>query len=130
MKNLVILTILFACSCFVLSVLLYAINRSKYYEIISLFQKKYTLPAPYLYSSMIGFFGAATMSYFFIRLKRNKSIFFLDKKSEAYQFVDESNVELMRWMIPFFYIFVLSVGCFVFLIFLGGVLTLIDKFTV
>jgi hypothetical protein len=79
---------------------------------------------------MIGFFGAATMSYFFIRLKRNKSIFFLDKKSEAYQFVDESNVELMRWMIPFFYIFVLSVGCFVFLIFLGGVLTLIDKFTV
>ncbi|MCW0349194.1 hypothetical protein NB701_002556 [Pantoea ananatis] len=130
MKNLVILTILFACSCFVLSVLLYAINRSKYYEIISLFQKKYTLPAPYLYSSMIGFFGAATMSYFFIRLKRNKSIFFLDKKSEAYHFVDESNVELMRWMIPFFYIFVLSVGCFVFLIFLGGVLTLIDKFTV
>lgn len=130
MKNLVILTILFACSCFVLSVLLYAINRSKYYEIISLFQKKYTLPAPYLYSSMIGFFGAATMSYFFIRLKRNKSIFFLDKNSEAYHFVDESNVELMRWMIPFFYIFVLSVGCFVFLIFLGGVLTLIDKFTV
>ncbi|MCW0312654.1 hypothetical protein NB694_002454 [Pantoea ananatis] len=130
MKNLVILTILFACSCFVLSVLLYAINRSKYYEIISLFQKKYTLPAPYLYSSMIGFFGAATMSYFFIRLKRNKSIFFLDKNSEAYHFVDESNVELMRWMIPFFYIFVLSIGCFVFLIFLGGVLTLIDKFTV
>ncbi|AWQ21334.1 hypothetical protein C1N63_15580 [Pantoea ananatis] len=109
---------------------MYAINRSKYYEIISLFQKKYTLPAPYLYSSMIGFFGAATMSYFFIRLKRNKSIFFLDKNSEAYHFVDESNVELMRWMIPFFYIFVLSIGCFVFLIFLGGVLTLIDKFTV
>lgn len=59
----------------ILSVLLYALNRRKYYELIELFQKKHMLPAPYLYSSMIGFFGAATMAYFFIRLKRNKSIF-------------------------------------------------------
>ena len=130
MKNLVVLIILFACSCFVLSVLLYAINRRKYYEIIGLYQKKHTLPAPYLYSSMIGFFGAATMAYFFIRLKKNKSIFFLDKNSEAYHFVDESNAELMRWMIPFFNIFLLSFGCFVFLISFGGVLILIDKLNV
>ncbi len=114
----------------ILSVLLYALNRRKYYELIKLFHKEHLLPAPYLYSSMIGFFGAVTMAYFFIRLKRNKSIFFLDKNSDAYQFVDESNVELMRWMIPFFNVFVLSLGCFLFLVFYGGVLTVIDNFTV
>ena len=130
MKIFIVVIIMLANVGLILSVLLYAINRRKYYEIISLFQKKYTLPAPYLYSSMIGFFGAATMAYFFIRLKSNKSIFFLDKNSEAYQFVDSNNVELMRWMIPFFYVFVLSFGCVLFLISFGGVLILIDKFTV
>ncbi len=130
MKIFIVLIILLANIGFVLSILLYALNRRKYYELIKLFQKKHVLPAPYLYSSMIGFFGAATMAYFFIRLKRNKSIFFLDKNSEAYQFVDSNNVELMRWMIPFFYVFVLSFGCILFLICFGGVLILIDKFTV
>jgi len=130
MKTFIVVIILLANMGFVLSVLLYAINRRKYYELIKLFQKKHVLPAPYLYSSMIGFFGAATMAYFFIRLKRNKSIFFLDKNSEAYQFVDSNNVEFMRWMIPFFYVFVLSFGCVLFLICFGGVLILIDKFTV
>lgn len=130
MKIFIVLIILLANMGFVLSVLLYAINRRKYYELIKLFQKKHVLPAPYLYSSMIGFFGAATMAYFFIRLKKNKSIFFLDKNSEAYQFVDSNNVELMRWMIPFFNFFLLSFGCFVFLISFGGVLILIDKLNV
>jgi len=130
MKTFIVVIILLANMGFVLSVLLYAINRRKYYELIKLFQKKHVLPALYLYSSMIGFFGAATMAYFFIRLKRNKSIFFLDKNSEAYQFVDSNNVEFMRWMIPFFYVFVLSFGCVLFLICFGGVLILIDKFTV
>jgi len=130
MKTFIVVIILLANMGFVLSVLLYAINRRKYYELIKLFQKKHVLPAPYLYSSMIGFFGAATMAYFFIRLKRNKSIFFLDKNSEAYQFFDSNNVEFMRWMIPFFYVFVLSFGCVLFLICFGGVLILIDKFTV
>ncbi|XIH48060.1 hypothetical protein C1N64_05660 [Pantoea sp. SGAir0215] len=102
MKIFIVLIILLANIGFVLSILLYALNRRKYYELIKLFQKKHVLPAPYLYSSMIGFFGASTMAYFFIRLKRNKSIFFLDENSEAYQFVDSNNVELMRWMIPFF----------------------------
>ncbi len=130
MKIFVVLIILFASTALVLSFLLYVINRKKYYELISLFQKKHKLPSPYLYSSMIGFFGAATMSYFFIRIKKNKSVFFLDKNSDAYHFINESNSELVRWMVPFFYLFVLSFGFFVFLISLGGVLTLIDKFTV
>ena len=130
MKIFIVVIILVANIGFVLSILLYVLNRRKYYEIIKLFQRKHVLPVPYLYSSMIGFFGAATMAYFFIRLKSNKSIFFLDKNSEAYQFVDSINVELMRWMIPFFYVFVLSFGCVLFLISFGGVLILIDKFTV
>lgn len=129
MKTFVIVIILFASTAFVLSALLYAINRKKYYELISLFQEKHTLPAPYLYNSMIGFFGAATMSYFFIRIKKNKSVFFLDKGSEAYHFINENNSELMRWMVPFFCLFLLGFGCFIFLISLAGVLTLIDMLT-
>lgn len=129
MKIFIIFIILFASMGLILTVLLYALNRRKYYELIELFQKKHMLPAPYLYSSIIGFFGAATMAYFFISLKRNKSIFFRDKNSEAYQFVDSNNVELMRWMITFFNVFVLSFGCVLFLISFGGVLILIDNLT-
>ncbi len=129
MKIFIVVIILLANVGLILTVLLYALNKRKYYELIELFQKNHMLPAPYLYNSMIGFFGAATMAYFFIRLKRNKSIFFLDKNSEAYQFVDSNNVELMRWMIPFFNVFVLSFGCVLFMISFGGVLILIDTFT-
>lgn len=96
MKIFIVVIILLANVGLILTVLLYALNKRKYYELIELFQKNHMFPAPYLYNSMIGFFGAATMAYFFIRLKRNKSIFFLDKNSEAYQFVDSNNVELMR----------------------------------
>ncbi|RAR72135.1 hypothetical protein C7420_103311 [Pantoea ananatis] len=96
MKVFIIVIITLANIGLILSVLLYALNRREYYELIQLFQKEHELPAPYLYSSMIGFFGAVTMAYFFIRLKRNKSIFFLGKNSEEYQFVDSNNVELMR----------------------------------
>ncbi|MBA4820788.1 hypothetical protein H2241_07270 [Pantoea ananatis] len=95
---------------------MYAMNRKKYYELLSLFQEKYTLAAPYAYSSMIGFFGVATMSYFFIKLRQGKKVIFLEKDSRAYDFIDDKNADLMKWMFPFFYSLLFSFFSFLFLI--------------
>jgi len=122
MKSFVVIIILLASMAFILSVIVYAINRKKYYELLSLFQEKYTLAAPYAYSSMIGFFGVATMSYFFIRLRQGKRVIFLEKDSRAYDFIDYKSFYLMKWMFPFFYLFIFSFFSFLFLILFALVL--------
>ncbi len=116
MKIFVVIVILMASIAFILSVVVYAMNRKKYYELLSLFQEKYTLAAPYAYSSMIGFFGVATMSYFFIKLRQGKKVIFLEKDSRAYDFIDDKNADLMKWMFPFFYSLLFSFFSFLFLI--------------
>lgn len=72
---------------FTLSVLLYAINRSKYYQLISLFKENHAFPAAYSFHCLTGFFGADPITYFFLGLKRKKKILFVKKESELYEFL-------------------------------------------
>ena len=115
LKFIAIFVMAFASFCLVLSIVIYAINRAKYYELLNLFQKSHTFPAPYSFHCLVGFFGAAPMVYFFINLKKKKKVFFLDKNSDAYGFFNRENVHLTRWMSGFYYVWIASLFCYSFL---------------
>ncbi len=107
---------------FIASVLLYGINRSKYYQLISLFKEKYTFPPPYSFHCLVGFFGAAPVIYFFLGLKRKKKILFVKKDSELYNFFDGKDEKLTNWMLPFYYLWNITMLCCAFVIIFGMVM--------
>ncbi|ARJ44171.1 hypothetical protein B1H58_01500 [Pantoea alhagi] len=91
------------------SVLLYLSNRGRYSKLISDFQKNHILPAPYLLHCNMGYLGSPLMTYFFIRLKEKKKIFFLAKDSQAYSFAVESeNYDRINMLKPLYYTFLLG----------------------
>lgn len=107
---------------FIASVLLYEINRSKYYQLISLFKEKYTFPSPYSFHCLVGFFGAAPVIYFFLGLKRKKKILFVKKDSELYNFFDGKDEKLTNWMLTFYYLWNITMLCCAFVIIFGVVM--------
>ncbi len=82
MKSAMMVLIILPFCCLVISVILYLVNRSQYQRLISDFQKGRTLPAPYLFQCNMGYLGSPLMTWFFIRLKDKKKIFFLEQKSQ------------------------------------------------
>ena len=114
--------------CFIASVLLYGLNKTKYYQLISLFKEKYTFPAPYSFHSLVGFFGAAPVIYFFLGLKRKKKILFVDRESNLYHFFDNEKEELTRWMLLFYYLWNISMLCCAFVVAFGLVMHIKMKY--
>lgn len=98
--------------CLVISVILYLVNRSQYQRLISDFQKGRTLPAPYLFQCNMGYLGSPLMTWFFIRLKDKKKIFFLEQKSQNYDFASErKNQERIDSLKPLYYTFLAGFFC-------------------
>ncbi|QGY32285.1 hypothetical protein CUN67_25165 (plasmid) [Pantoea cypripedii] len=128
MKYIVVIVIILVSLCLAVNVLMYLANRSKYYKLINLLQEKFALPAPYSLHVHTGFFGAVTMIYFFLRLKKKKKILFLRKDDPAYAFFDDSNSELANWMPAFYYIFIFGFICGVLLFMLAVFLEAKDRF--
>lgn len=109
MKFAMIFLIMIPSVCLVVSVALYVSNRTKYYKLISDFQKIHDFPAPYLLHCNMGYLGAPLMTYFFIHLKEKKRIFFLEKNSQAYEFTGtRENSETINRLKPLYYLF--SIG--------------------
>jgi len=112
MKPAIIVLMMLPLFFLLISVLLYLINRSHYQKLIFNFQKKYTLPAPYLLHCNMGYLGSPLMTYFFIRLKKDKKIFFLDKNNHAYHFAHEcEHLKAINSLEPLYYTFLLGFFC-------------------
>jgi len=98
--------------CLVVSVFLYLMNRSRYKELISDFQQLHTLPTPYLLHCNMGYIGSPLMTYFFMRLKKNKKILFLNRNDNAYRFAHEGqNLKKINNLEPLYYTFLLGFFC-------------------
>ncbi|ATZ10247.1 hypothetical protein EHS86_11510 [Erwinia amylovora] len=127
LKYFAIFIISLASICFIASVIMYGLNRAKYHELLSLFQKEHHLPAPYSFNSQIGFFGAPLIAYFFRGLKNQRKVFFLNKNSDSYLFFINKNSSLVKWISPFYYLFITSFFCYSFLIILAILLNAKEK---
>lgn len=121
-KFITIFIMIFSALCLTISVILYAINRKKYYALLTLFQQKHIFPAPYSFHCLSGFFGAAPMVYFFLNLKEKKKVFFMKKDSDAYSFFNKENVGLIKWMPFFYYTWMCSMFGYIFLAILAAAL--------
>jgi len=128
MKIFVIGIIIVASLTFIASIIWYAINRPRYYELLNRFQRKYTFPAPYSFSSMVGFFGAPLMTYFFLRLKNRKNILFVEKTSDVYTFPDNDTIKLMSWLPVFKGLLIICMVCYSFLMIFAVFLEAKDRF--
>ncbi len=107
MTSAIMVLIMLPLVCLLISVLLYLTNRSRYQSLISDFQEKHALPTPYLLHCNMGYLGSPLMTYFFMRLKQNKKIFFLDRNNQAYSFADESkNLKEINSLKPLYYTFI------------------------
>ncbi|MGE9553036.1 cytochrome b N-terminal domain-containing protein [Erwinia amylovora] len=113
---------------FILSIIIYGVNRKKYYQLLGEFQKNNTFPAPYSFHCMTGFFGAMPVAHFFLNLKKKKKIFFLKRNSNSYGFFDKGNGELVSWMPAFYYSSITSSICCALIILLAASLAVKDKF--
>ena len=112
MKSVLMVLIMLPLVCLVVSVILYLINRSRYKELISDFQQKHTLPPPYLLHCNMGYIGSPLMAYFFMRLKKNKQIFLLNRSDNAYSFAYESqNQKKINTLKPLYYTFAFGFSC-------------------
>lgn len=112
MKSAIMVLIMLPLVCLVVSVFLYLMNRSRYKELISDFQQKHTLPAPYLLHCNMGYIGSPLMTYFFMQLKKNKKIFFLNRNDNAYRFAHEGqNLKKINNLKPLYYTFLLGFFC-------------------
>ena len=112
MKSVLMVLLMLPLVCLVVSVLLYLINRSRYQELISDFQQKHTLPTPYLLHCNMGYIGSPLMAYFFMRLKKNKQIFLLNRNDNAYSFAHESqNLKKINTLKPLYYTFAFVFSC-------------------
>lgn len=112
MKSAMMVLIILPFCCLVISVILYLVNRSQYQRLISDFQKGRTLPAPYLFQCNMGYLGSPLMTWFFIRLKDKKKIFFLEQKSQNYDFASErKNQERIDSLKPLYYTFLAGFFC-------------------
>ncbi|MCT2386661.1 hypothetical protein [Erwinia pyrifoliae] len=89
---------LVACALIFLSFFLYLPNRNSYENLVSLFKRKYTFPAPSSFYHMVGFFGVFPVSRFFIKLSNKKKIFLLKQDDPAYNFFEENNLKIQPWM--------------------------------
>lgn len=127
LKYLAMFIISLASICFIASVIMYGLNRSKYHELLSLFQKEHHLPAPYSFNSQIGFLGAPLIAYFFRGLKHQKKVFFLSKDSDSYLFFVNKNSNLIKWISPFYYLFITSFLCYSFMIIFAALLNAKEK---
>jgi len=112
MKSAIMVLIMLPLVCLVVSVFLYLMNRSRYKELISDFQQKHTLPTSYLLHYNMGYIGSPLMTYFFMRLKKNKKIFFLNRNDNAYSFAHEGqNLKKINNLKPLYYTFLLGFFC-------------------
>lgn len=112
MKSAIMVLIMLPLVCLVVSVFLYLMNRSRYKELISDFQQLHTLPTPYLLHCNMGYIGSPLMTYFFMRLKKNKKIFFLNRNDNAYSFAHEDqNLKKINNLKPLYYTFLLGFFC-------------------
>ncbi len=112
MKSAIMVLIMLPMVCLVVSILLYLSNRSRYNKLISDFQQMYMLPTPYLLHCNMGYLGSPLMLYFFMRLKQNKKIFFLDQKSQAYDFASNSQHSAeINSLKPLYFTFLLGFFC-------------------
>ncbi|KAF6661142.1 hypothetical protein HFD91_07065 [Enterobacteriaceae bacterium EKM102V] len=112
MKSAMMVLIILPFCCLVISFILYLVNRSQYQRLISDFQKGRTLPAPYLFQCNMGYLGSPLMTWFFIRLKDKKKIFFLEQKSQNYDFASErKNQERIDSLKPLYYTFLAGFFC-------------------
>lgn len=112
MKSAIMVLIMLPLVCLVVSVFLYLMNRSRYKELISDFQQKHTLPTSYLLHCNMGYIGSPLMTYFFMRLKKNKKIFFLNRNDNAYNFAHEDqNLKKINNLKPLYYTFLLGFFC-------------------
>ena len=112
MKSAIMVLIMLPLVCLVVSVFLYLMNRSRYKELISDFQQKHTLPTSYLLHYNMGYIGSPLMTYFFMRLKKNKKILFLNRNDNAYRFTHEGqNLKKINNLKPLYYTFLLGFFC-------------------
>ncbi|MDQ1226990.1 hypothetical protein QE443_003151 [Pantoea ananatis] len=99
MKSVLMVLILLPLICLLVSFFLYLINREKYSDLISTFQNKYTFPMPYQLHANMGYLGSPLITYFFSKLKQKKGVFFLEKKSSAYNFfLNNEFTKPIRWL--------------------------------
>lgn len=109
MKSAIMVLITLPSICLIVSVILYLTNRPRYLRLISDFQQKHTLPLPYLLYCNMGYLGSPLMTYFFMRLKQNKKIFFLERNDHAYSFAHEDqNLKKIDSLKPLYYTFSLG----------------------
>lgn len=112
MKSAIMVLIMLPLVCLVVSVFLYLMNRARYQELISDFQQKHKLPPPYLLHCNMGYIGSPLMTYFFMRLKQNKKILFLNRSDNVYSFTHEGqNLKKINTLKPLYYIFAFGFSC-------------------
>lgn len=112
MKSAIMVLIMLPLVCLVVSVFLYLMNRSRYKELISDLQQQHTLPTPYFLHCNMGYIGSPLMTYFFMRLKKNKKILFLNRNDNAYSFAHEGqNLKKINNLKPLYYTFLLGFFC-------------------
>ncbi len=112
MKSVLMVLIMLPLVCLVVSVLLYLINRSRYQELISDFQQKHTLPPPCLLHCNMGYIGSPLMLCFFVRLKQNKKIPFLNRNDNVYNFAyEDKNLKKINTLKPLYYTFAFGFSC-------------------
>ena len=123
------ISVIFLCLfSFLVSILIYAANRNKYYKLLEEFLRNHEFPAPYSFHCHTGFFGSAPMSYFFIGIHRKKKVFFLKRDSESYSFFEKGNGELIKWMPAFFYTSAFCFVCCALIATTGGLLELKNRY--
>jgi hypothetical protein len=60
----------------------------------------------------MGYIGSHLMTYFFMRLKKNKKILFLNRNDNAYSFAHEGqNLKKINNLKPLYYTFLLGFFC-------------------
>lgn len=87
------------CILMLFSFIIYAINRKKYYNLLELYRSSdLDFPMPYSFQSMMGFFGAYPVSQFFLKLKKQSKIYFLEENSNAYAFFKKHHNDDLKWL--------------------------------
>ncbi|WP_158783340.1 hypothetical protein [Pantoea sp. BAV 3049] len=106
-------------SMLIISLLIYAVKRREYYKLVTSYTEKYIFPPPCSFWHMMGFFGAFPVLHFFIKLKKGKKIFFMDRNDPAYTFFDNKDIVIHTWMKFFSFLWMAATVCYLLFAFFG-----------
>ena len=101
------------CCLLLLSLVIYLFNRQDYYNLVSSYREKNTLPGPCAFYYMTGFFGVFPLLQFFIKLSKKKKIKFVARTDPGYDFFDEEKNKIHTWMKIYSFLWFAATVCYI-----------------